>query len=151
MTGRGEVPASSLDDDGFGLVEVMVASVILIIIVISLSNLLVDSLSAALLSRQREAAASLASDTIENAKAIGQTALTAAPAGSGTCSAATAPVPVLTNLTFRQCYTTAVDGTTYTVTPTVAVGSAGQPDTVTVTVTWASAQHTYVTSTQIGS
>ena len=138
-------------EDGIGLADVLAATLILMVIVVSFSNLLVDSLSATLLSKQREQAASLASDVVENAKALGQTQLSAAPTGSSTCTAVSAgsPVPVLTVATFQQCFTVAVDNTRYSVTPSVTASTTG-PDTVVVTVTWASAQHTYLTTTLVG-
>jgi Tfp pilus assembly protein PilV len=140
----------SEQDEGFGLIEIMVASVILIVVVISLSNLLIDSLQAALLSRQREQAASLASDVVENGKALGQTSLSASPTPTGSCSAVTgAPVPVLSQLTFQQCFTTTVDKTSYTVHPTVTA-SIAVPDIVTVTVTWSSSAYSYITSSKVG-
>jgi Tfp pilus assembly protein PilV len=157
----------SEQDEGFGLIEIMVASVILIVVVISLSNLLIDSLQAALLSRQREQAASLASDVVENGKALGQASLSKSPATPAPppppapqCTPVKgAPVPVLTQLTFQQCFTAIVDKTTYTVSPTISTPCqtgvipcliTTTPDTVKVTVTWSSGAYTYLTSSKVG-
>jgi Tfp pilus assembly protein PilV len=137
-------------EEGFGLVEIMAATVVLMVVVVSLTNLLVDSLSAALLARQRETAAGVASNIVENAKALGASTLFAETPGSQPCSANSySPVPVLTT-NFEQCFTTRIDNTVFTVSPVVTKGpSAAAPQGVTVTVTWASAQHSYITSTNV--
>jgi type II secretory pathway pseudopilin PulG len=159
------------DEAGFSLVEVIAAVTILVVVIISFSNLLVESLSAALISRQRETAASIASDTIENARALGQSALTAASQASApTCTVASStalvltnptpitPVPVLPALSngaqigFLTPYTTVVDRYTYTVCTTItAPAPTSSADTVSVLVTWGSGKHSYGTSTQVGS
>jgi Tfp pilus assembly protein PilV len=144
------------NEAGFSLVEVIVASTILMIVLVSFSNLLVDSLTVSLNSGERQTAASLASDTIENAKALGVTKL-------GTAAAAQLSTPSLLTVclatagseiaspqngtAFAQCQTTTVDRILYTVTPVVSAPT-GSVATVTVTVTWPTA-NTYVTSSQI--
>jgi Tfp pilus assembly protein PilV len=146
------------DEAGFALVEIIAATVILMVIVVSLSNLLVDSLTATLMSRQREAAASIASDTVENARALGQTALTAAsvvsdptcPVSNGTALTNVSPVPALAQATMLVPYTTTLDGTTFTVCSNVTA-STTSADTVSVMVTWAAGAHSYLTSSQVGS
>jgi type II secretory pathway pseudopilin PulG len=153
--GRGEL--------GFALVEIMAAMTILVIVLVSFSTLLVDSLTAALNSKQSQVAASIASDMIENAKAIGLVALNSdlgtfslTPSAFGSIPV---PVPIRTALPtsasvtvastdFRQRFTMAADGYTYTVIPTVIIG-AGTPDKVTVQVTWLPAG-SYSTTTLIG-
>ncbi len=145
---RVKVAVQDRDESGLGIVEVMVASLILIIVAISIGNMVIDSLSAALISRQREAAASIASNVVENAKGLGQAALVAETASTTPCPASTQPVRVITSLneaSFDQCFTTTVDRTVYTVSPTVAVGT---PDVVTVKVAWNATS--YSTSTDLG-
>jgi prepilin-type N-terminal cleavage/methylation domain-containing protein len=142
---------SETGENGFTLVEVMAATVILVLVLVSLSNLLVDSLSVALVSKQREAAASLAGDMIENADALGVANLTA---GSGVtpCSPIQTTAAVLptrlTGASFQQCFVAFVDQYSYTVSPAVTVTS-GTADGVTVTVTWSAG--TYVTYSLVGS
>jgi Tfp pilus assembly protein PilV len=155
-TGRGRPQGRRAgDESGFGLIEVVVATLVLVVVVISLGNLLADSLTAAALSRQRDDAASLAGDVVENAKALGDSQLADVPAGSSPCvvvAASAGPVPVLTggaNGNFQQCFTTTIGVTAFTVTPLVTPVSGG-PDTVTVTVTWAGGAHSYLTTTEIG-
>jgi Tfp pilus assembly protein PilV len=159
-----DVRSCAGDEAGFSLVEVIAAVTILVVIIISFSNLLIDSLSAALISRQRETAASIASDTIENARALGQSALTAASQASApTCTIASStalaqtnptpatPVPVLTQGTFLTAYTTVVDRYTYTVCTTITAPAPTSADTVSVLVTWGSGKYSYGSSTQVGS
>ena len=144
------VSPSRRSEDGFGIVEVIVATTILMVVVVSLTTLLVDSLTNALLTRQRETAASMASAAIENAKAIGQSALLASPGSIAPCAAFAGSQQATT---FGQCrYTVTADNTAYTVTPTVAVPTAGsgQPDTVTVTITWSAGSRSFLTTSQIG-
>jgi prepilin-type N-terminal cleavage/methylation domain-containing protein len=149
------------DDKGFALVEVLAASTILVIVLVSFSTVLVDSLRAALLSRQSEVAASISSDMIENAKALTQGALSDDLGTTQSCvslGAVPVPVPVRTASAttasqtvaatdFRQCFSILVDSYVYTVSPSVT--TIGSPDTVTVSVTWLPSG-SYSTSAQIG-
>jgi Tfp pilus assembly protein PilV len=142
--------AGAAPDDGFSIVELLVSTTILMLIVVAMTTMLVDSLSSAVLTKTRLTAASLASNAIENAKAIGQGGLTATPANPTTC--ATAFTGSQVSGVYGSCsYTTVVDSVTYTVMPTVTVPvTAGQPDTVSVAVTWSSGTHVFVTTSQIG-
>ncbi len=140
-------------EDGFSLVEIIAATTILMVIVISLSNVLVDSLTASLLSRQREAAASIASDSVENAKGLGYSGTTAlvsgtsCPAPSSGTPSPTVPV-AQTASSYLTSYRVQVDTTVYGVCTSVVTPPA-TADTVTVTVTWPGAQ-TYTTSSRVG-
>jgi hypothetical protein len=146
-------------EQGFGLVEVMAATVILMIVVISFTNLLIGSLSAGLLSRQRETAASIASNVDESAAALGEANLAAGPTLSS-MTACTAPQlatfigqnsQIPPTALFGQCdFPIAVDTTTYTVFPVIS--GAATLFLVNVTVKWTTAGslHTYATTTQVG-
>jgi hypothetical protein len=127
------------------------------IVVVSVTNLLIDSLGAAVVSRQRETAASIASDTIENAKALGQANLAntipatcpapgVIPSGPGLPYAA---VPALTSATFTTPYSVVVDRTTYVVGTAVTISSTSA-DTVAVAVSWANGNDTFDTSGEVG-
>ncbi len=131
------------DDEGFSIVEVLVATTILMVVVIAITTALTSSLTSAVLTRQREGAASLASASIENAKAIGMTGLSSSPATPGTCTAFTG---AQTSSQYGTCrYVVTMDGTTFNVLPTV---TGGTPARVTVTVTWGT--RTYITSSDVG-
>lgn len=138
------------DDSGFGLIEVLVASLILMVTVVGLAGLLSNSFTAALLSKERDTAASIASDTIENAKALGSSSLVAA---SPTCpTSVTSPtysaVPALAASAFSTPYQVTIDRMSYVVCSSVTT-SATTPDVVTVTVRYGSAS-TYTTTGQVG-
>jgi Prokaryotic N-terminal methylation motif len=143
------------DDRGFGLAEVLVASAIMMIIIVSFSNIMIDSLTAALLSRQREAAASIASDVIENASGLAQATGWTSAVGSCVSQPPTPPaaaggtggIPVFLAPQYLQCpFTATIDRTAFLVTPSVA--GTTPLFVVTVTVTWPTA-HSYSTSSQV--
>lgn len=148
-------------EGGFAIVEILAATTILVIVLASFSTLLVDSLRAALVSNRTQIAAGVASDMVENAKALGQSSLgtdlglTVACTSLGTqavpvpvrTAAATGATATVALTDIRQCFTISLDRYTYTVTPTVTIGT---PDIVRVVVTW-SPSGTYTTFAQIGS
>jgi len=145
------------DEDGFSIVEVIAAVLILMVVLVSLSYLLIDSLSTALVSKEREAAASLASDVVENARALGVTALSTA--ATGTCSTGSSTSPLTTPAIetagcFQAGYTAYVKVNTTTYAEQVSLGTitVTQPVTVNVTVTWTQGSNTdtYSSSGQVG-
>jgi hypothetical protein len=112
----------SEQEGGFGVVEVMVASLILVIVLVSFSNMVIDSLTTALTARQREAAASLASDVVENARALGWNELLMATTASCASSPNASPVRVIlvANIgCFTSSYTTSPDSTAFIVSPSL--------------------------------
>jgi type II secretory pathway pseudopilin PulG len=144
-------------DGGFSIVEVIAAVLILMVVLVSLSNLLIDSLSTALVSKEREAAASLASDVIENARALGVTALTSGT--TATCSTGSAASPLTTPAIetagcFQAGYTAwiKVNTTTYAEQVADVSTTTTQPVTVNVTVSWTQGSNndTYTSSGVVG-
>jgi type II secretory pathway pseudopilin PulG len=138
------------EEGGFALLEVLVASVILLLVAISLTTVLVGSLRADSVAGQRETAAGIASDTIENAKAIGFAALAAAPPAPAPCPEgqpgsrvrSSTTVPVLGAAQIGRPHWIALDHTAF------CVGASIAPSRtlaiVTVTVSWASGTFTSV-------
>lgn len=152
------------DEGGFALVEIIVATTILMIILVALSSLLTDSLTVALISRQQEAAAALAADAIQNARAIGEAGLVISPSPLLACTQSQLPTGLQTPTTppsslaftaanFGQCsYTTTVDSNATIFRVSSVTTASGTLDSVTVTVTWPAGTpaHTYATTSQVG-
>ena len=162
-TGRRRLPttrdrAAALrgSEAGFGLVEIMAATVILMVVVVSMTNLLLDSLNAALVAKQREAAASIASNIVENARALGQSGLTVTKPPLPTSQPKQVPAAPAwvfsTSPGLGQCsYSVTSDQTVFNVSPVVSQAATSSLDWLTVTVTWSSVPYTYVTTSQVGS
>jgi hypothetical protein len=157
---------SSRNEAGVALVEVLVASLILTITFVSLASVLIRSISTGHLAQQREAAASLVSDVIENGRALGLDCLTAAsvsPSTSATVLAAIAACPtvlltpgtqpgtwtglqppatsLVQSAAFFSPAPVTIDATVYTLTVTLA-GTAPSPVTLTAKAAWSSASYT---------
>jgi hypothetical protein len=143
-------PRRRRDEAGVSLVEVIAASFILTITFVSLASVLIHSISTGHLSQQREAAASLASDVLENGRALGLTCLVAAAASATSSQTlAACPTVILTpatlptgapslvqSTTFFSPTTLTLDATRYTITPKAPTGTAPSPVTLGVTVAW---------------
>ncbi|MGH9076915.1 MAG: type IV pilus modification PilV family protein [Acidimicrobiales bacterium] len=77
ITGRRSQAGAAGDESGFTLIELMMASAVMLVTMLSVAYVLTGSLAQAAYARQREAAVNLANTVIEDAKALPWTTLQA--------------------------------------------------------------------------
>ncbi len=125
---RWRAPRGATGDDGFGLLEVVIALTVLTIVLLGVGRLLVTTLASAELARQRTEATSIV--------AAQDASLQHLPTQTTLAAAQTYVSTLYNGVTIPVANGTTASNTKYTVTTATAAGTTSNLMAITITVTW---------------